>query len=101
MPARIWACLAVLVLSGCSSAKDTSKESSKDSKESPRASAGKGRVVVALTIDWEGAYLSTEGLEALDELRKGLGPVPLTHFVSAAYFTKAEPDTTVTSTIQR
>jgi hypothetical protein len=100
MPARIWACLAVLVLSGCSSAKDTSKESSKGSKESP-AAAGKGRVVVVLTIDWEGAYLSTEGLEALDELRKGLGPVPLTHFVSAAYFTKAEPDTTVASTIQR
>jgi hypothetical protein len=93
MPARIWACLVALVLGGCSS--------SKDSKERPPASAGKGRVVVALTIDWEGAYLSTEGLEALDELRKGLGPVPLTHFVSAAYFTKAEPDTTVASTIQR
>jgi hypothetical protein len=87
----------MLALAGCSS--------SKDSKEGAPAAAGqgagKGRVVVALTIDWEGAYLSTEGLEALDELRKGLGAVPLTHFVSAAYFTKEAPDTTVASTIQR
>jgi len=48
--------------------------------------------VVALTIDWEGAYLSPEGLDALDDARKAFGPAPLTHFVSAAYFTKANPD---------
>ncbi|HWO26805.1 MAG TPA: hypothetical protein VNO30_49085 [Kofleriaceae bacterium] len=86
--------MAALVLAGCSSSKEA------PAKETP-ATAGKGRVVVAITIDWEGAYLSTEGLEALDELRKGLGAVPLTHFVSAGYFTKAEPDQTVASTIQR
>lgn len=52
----------------------------------------KGQIVVALTIDWEGAYLSPEGLDALDEFRKSQGPAPLTHFVSAAYFTKERQD---------
>jgi hypothetical protein len=43
--------------------------------------------VVALTIDWEGADLATEAFAALDDLRRNLDGVPLTHFVSAAYFT--------------
>lgn len=55
----------------------------------PRAS---GRIVVAVTVDWEGAAFTPEGLDALDELRKHLGPAPITHFVSAAYFTKDHPD---------
>ena len=50
-----------------------------------------GRVVVAVTVDWEGAYISDEGLDAIDKLR-ATPAIPLTHFVSAAYFTKAEPD---------
>jgi hypothetical protein len=50
-----------------------------------------GRVVVAVTVDWEGAYISDEGLDAIDKLRKAPS-IPLTHFMSAAYFTKAEPD---------
>ena len=76
MRARIWAYLAVLVVGGCSRA-------------SPPAN---GRIVVALTIDWEGAYVSPDGLDALDEFRRALGPAPLTHFVSAGYFTKDRPD---------
>lgn len=48
-------------------------------------------VVVALTIDWEGADLSPAGLASLDKLRARLGPIPLTHFVTAAYLTKAAP----------
>ncbi|HEY4056433.1 MAG TPA: hypothetical protein VGM39_07480 [Kofleriaceae bacterium] len=50
-----------------------------------------GRVVVAVTVDWEGAYISDDGLDAIDKLR-AKPAIPLTHFVSAAYFTKAEPD---------
>jgi predicted deacetylase len=61
------------------------------SRASPPAN---GRIVVALTIDWEGAYVSPEGLDALDEFRKALGSAPLTHFVSAGYFTKDRPDPT-------
>ena len=73
------ALFAGLLISGCSRAK-------------PAEPAVKGRVIVALTIDWEGAYLSPEGLDALDELRVVFGPAPLTHFISAGYFTKATPD---------
>lgn len=61
------------------------------SRGSPASS--KGHIVVALTIDWEGAYFSPEGLDALDEVRRRLGDAtPLTHFVSAAYFTKDAPN---------
>jgi hypothetical protein len=81
MPIKIWAYLAVLALVGCSSA------------------PAKGHVVVVLTIDWEGAYVSPDGLDAIDELRKGFGPAPLTHFVSAGYFTKDQPDPTAVASV--
>jgi hypothetical protein len=51
-----------------------------------------GRVVVVLTIDWEGAYVSPEGLDAYDVMRETLGSAPFTHFVSSAYFTKPDVD---------
>ena len=86
MSATVWATLAATLLAGCSSASSTT-------------AAAKGRIVVALTIDWEGAYLSPDGLDTLDELRRFLGPVPLTHFVSAGYFTKDHPDAAVTSVL--
>lgn len=60
-----------------------------------------GRVVVALTIDWEGAYLSPEGISAMEDVRTSVGPVPITHFVSAGYFTKTSPDPAVTSALAR
>lgn len=101
MPIRIWASLAALVAVGCSPSK-------------PVLAPPKGQIVVALTIDWEGAYLSPDGLDALDEFRRALGPapgaptaapvppvppVPMTHFISAAYFTKDPPDPKAAATI--
>jgi hypothetical protein len=59
---------------------------------SPHKARSAGRIVAAVTVDWEGAALAPEGLDALDELRKHLGSAPITHFVSAAYFTKDHPD---------
>ena len=50
-----------------------------------------GRVVCVVTVDWEGAELDPDGLDAIDWLRKRTHG-PITHFVSAAYFTKAEPE---------
>lgn len=50
-----------------------------------------GHVLVAITVDWEGAFLSDEGLDMLDAVRRRLPGVPFTHFVSAAYFTKPGP----------
>jgi hypothetical protein len=61
--------------------------------------AAKGRIVVAVSLDWEGASVSSEGLDAVDVLRKQLGAAPLTHFVSAAYFTKDVPDPRAASLI--
>jgi predicted deacetylase len=72
---RAWATLAILAVAGCS-------------HPSPHI----GHVVVAVTIDWEGAAFEPEGLDAIVELRKTLGDAPVTSFVSAAYFTKAQPD---------
>ena len=88
MPTKFWAHLAALVIAGCSS-------------KSPPPPPYKGGVVVVLTIDWEGAVLSPEGLDALDAVRKQIGDAPLTHFVSSAYFTKADPDPTVVHTLQQ
>ena len=53
---------------------------------------GAGRVVLAITVDWEGAFLSDDGLDMMTSLRGRLPAVPFTHFVSAAYFTKEAPD---------
>lgn len=51
-----------------------------------------GRVVVALTMDWEGVELAPDGFAAVDGLRARLGgDVPITHFVSAAYATRTTP----------
>ncbi|MEO8699411.1 MAG: hypothetical protein ABI867_05180 [Kofleriaceae bacterium] len=49
---------------------------------------------MALTVDWEGAYFSPDGLDALDDFRRETAGVPITHFVSSAYFTKPRPDST-------
>ena len=59
----------------------------------------KGRLVVAVTVDWEGAELSPDGLDAIDELRKQLGAAPITHFASAAYFTKDHVDPRAAATL--
>ncbi|HSK03172.1 MAG TPA: hypothetical protein VK932_18095 [Kofleriaceae bacterium] len=84
---RIWVLLAAVVIGGCSS------------RGAPPPTTG-GQVVIALTIDWEGAYISIDGLDAMDELRRALGPAPITHFVSAAYFTKERPDPTAAASIR-
>jgi hypothetical protein len=54
--------------------------------------AERHHIVVALTVDWEGAYVSRDGLDELASLRGRLDGAPMTHFVSAAYLTKKTPD---------
>jgi hypothetical protein len=85
MPMKISATIAAIAIAGCSSPPP----------------AAKGRIVVALTVDWEGAYLSADALDAFDALRARLGTAPMTHFVSAAYFTKPNPVSTAAATIAR
>ncbi|MCX5744499.1 MAG: hypothetical protein NT062_18565 [Proteobacteria bacterium] len=88
MANRIWVYLATIVLAGCSA-----------SPSGAPPTPAPGRIVVVLTIDWEGAQLSQDGLDAVDDLRKSLVGAPLTHFVSAAYFTKDTPDPTAIASI--
>lgn len=56
------------------------------------ASAPKGRVRVAVSVDWEGRDLGRGNLEAMAALRRALPGVPLTHFLNAAYLTKPGAD---------
>jgi hypothetical protein len=65
----------------------------------------RGEIVVAVTVDWEGAYVSPEGIDAIEALRASQPGLRVTHFVSAAYFTKSEPpedvDATLRAAVQR
>jgi len=49
-------------------------------------------IVVCLTVDWEGASLDDASFAAVDKIRAVVPDAPFTHFVTAAYFTKPEPD---------
>ena len=57
------------------------------------------RVVVALTMDWEGAYIADQGLGALADLRAHVN-APVTHFVCPAYLTKRDPDPDTLATLR-
>ncbi len=61
----------------------------------------RGHVVVALTIDWEGVEITPEAVDALEDLRRRAGAVPITHFVSAAYYTSGAHPAEVTRSVQR
>ncbi len=50
------------------------------------------RVVVAVSVDWEGTDLAERNLEAMREFRRALPDVPLTQFLNAAYFTRPGAD---------
>jgi hypothetical protein len=108
MAVSIWASLAAVVIFGCSSGSSSGSSQGAGSQGAGAPSGpsgqpgqpGKGRLILAITIDWEGAYMSPEGLDALDALRKGLGAAPMTHFVSAAYFSKEKVDPTAARSIR-
>ena len=48
-----------------------------------------GRVVVVISVDWEGLNLLPANLDAMEQFRLQFPAVPLTHFVSAGYFTRS------------
>lgn len=55
------------------------------------------RIVTVITVDWEGAYATPESFDKLVQLQRDLGGAPLTHFVSAAYFTRDAPNPEIAS----
>jgi hypothetical protein len=78
MRASPWLAIVAVSITGACSESDTR--------------GGEGKIVVALSIDWEGAYVSPDGLDAIDAFRERLGDAPFTHFVSAGHFTKPNVD---------
>ncbi|MAG56036.1 MAG: hypothetical protein CMJ83_07080 [Planctomycetes bacterium] len=72
----------------------------------PKAEAGAAAhesvVRIAVSVDWEGRNLSSVNLRAFVSMRKAHPKVPLTHFLNAAYYTKADAETEdVTKAIRR
>lgn len=61
----------------------------------------RGHVVVALTIDWEGVAITPEAIDAMEDLRRRAGATPITHFVSAAYYTSGADPVEVSRSLQR
>jgi hypothetical protein len=85
MASRACALLLVTVLGACA--------------EEP--TPARGHIVVALTIDWEGVAITPDAVDALEDLRRRAGAAPITHFVSAAYYTSGAPPAEVTRALQR
>jgi hypothetical protein len=57
--------------------------------ESAAGQAARPRVILTVSVDWEGGSLRDANLAALQALRRELPGVPLTHFLNAAYYTRA------------
>lgn len=47
-----------------------------------------GKVIVTLSVDWEGRSLYAHNLKAMERLRNRFKSLPITHFFNAAYFTR-------------
>lgn len=47
---------------------------------------------IMVTVDWEGRDLSEENLKAMEDIRKEFPEIPYTHYLNAAYYTKADAD---------
>jgi hypothetical protein len=50
--------------------------------------SGRGQIQLVISVDWEGAHLESDNLEAMREFRRQFPQVPLLQFLNAAYFTK-------------
>ena len=78
------AAVALCLAAGCGD--DDGKAGGKAGAAGTAAAAA--RVVVSVSIDWEGAYFDGDALAALAELRRQHPELPITHFVCPAYYTK-------------
>lgn len=60
-----------------------------------------GKVIVTLSVDWEGRSLELSNLQAIEKFRNQFKSIPLTHFMNAAYFTRRTPPQTLLPRIQK
>jgi hypothetical protein len=67
-------------------------------RSAPDAKTGHLRVTVG--VDWEGAFLSDDGLAALESVTMAHPSVPITHWICPAYLTKDQVDEKVTARIR-
>ncbi|MGE0173694.1 MAG: hypothetical protein AB7T49_12935 [Oligoflexales bacterium] len=75
-------CLVIVLLSGCQAAKDGKSHSSMfDDQHEPK-------VVVVVSVDWEGRDLSDANLAKMEQFRRDFPDVGLLHFLNAAYYYK-------------
>ncbi|PAY15703.1 hypothetical protein CKO51_30590 [Rhodopirellula sp. SM50] len=59
------------------------------------------RVIVTVSVDWEGFPLDDQNLEAIEKFRDEFPGVPLTHFLNAANYCRVEAAESVTRKIRR
>ncbi len=87
--------LGVLASAGlCRADGDGLPPPSSSSKKTPR-------VTVTVSVDWEGRSLDESNIRAFEKLREDHPDVPLTHFLSGAYFTKPGVDVSETTAAMR
>lgn len=86
--------LALLAI-GCSKSKEDAPKAAPDRGTPPPIPSNEDAVAhVVVSIDWEGAYFRSEALDALEKFREDHPGVPLTHMITAAYYTKPNADPT-------
>ncbi|MBK6519958.1 MAG: hypothetical protein IPM79_33800 [Polyangiaceae bacterium] len=56
----------------------------------------RGRILIVVTVDWEGRDLTDANIGAMEELRARRPDVPLVQYLNAAYFTKPDADPAAT-----
>lgn len=85
--------LLCIAVGGCSKKEAKPEQEARSKLGSTQASKSpggetKGSVIVTMTVDWEGAFLSEAGLQAMESFRADWPKMPLTHFICPAYFTQ-------------
>lgn len=68
------------------------------SSDTPESNA---RVIVTISVDWEGVHLLEPNLKAFEAFRENFPNVPLTHFLNAAHYCRGESAESITKKIRR
>lgn len=94
-----WISLATAVLVSLFAGAMAGAQSGEEPAAPPTVVAGK--LIVTVSVDWEGLGLRDEDLDACVAFQKRFRKIPLTHFLNAAYFTRGDRADAVTAMIRR
>ena len=82
-----------LLAAGCSKSKEEGPKPASDRGTPPPIPSSEDAIPhVVVSIDWEGAFFRSEALDAMEKFREDHPGVPLTHLITAAYYTKPDAD---------